>query len=55
VDSRFIPTEHAVRTILSQVSVGDELIGQAPERADREGMPIPRDPVDRIQYIFTGR
>jgi hypothetical protein len=52
--SRFLSTEHAVRTILSQVSVDPAVAEQAIRRAGAEGVPLSPKPADRIQYVFTG-
>ena len=52
--SRFLPIEHAVRTILSQVAVDEAAAGQAAKRARREGIALPAEIVERIQYVFIG-
>jgi hypothetical protein len=50
--ARFLPTEHAVRTILSQVAV-DPLVNQAAmARAGDEGLPLPPDIIERMRYLF---
>jgi hypothetical protein len=51
---RFHATEHAVRTILSQVSVEGTAARQAIDRSQAEGISLPAEPVDRLEYIFTG-
>ncbi|MGH3727301.1 MAG: SCO2522 family protein [Micromonosporaceae bacterium] len=52
--TRFLPIEHAVRTILSQVAVDDAAAVQVLERAGRERITLPAEIVGRIQYVFTG-
>lgn len=51
---RFLATEHAVRTILSQVAVEPAVSAQVAERSRREGLALRSDPVERIEYVFTG-
>jgi hypothetical protein len=53
--SRFLPVEHAVRTILSQVSVDAGAGRQARERSRAEGVDLPDEIVDRVEYVLTGR
>ncbi|HEX6682794.1 MAG TPA: SCO2522 family protein [Candidatus Limnocylindrales bacterium] len=53
LDDKFFPVEHAVRVILSQVSVDATVVKQATLRAEREGLQLPDDPVGRIGYVFT--
>jgi hypothetical protein len=49
---RFLPTEHAVRTILGQVAV-DPLVNEAIlARAAVEDITLPVEIVDRLQYVF---
>lgn len=50
----FFATEHAVRTILSQVAVDPEVLAQVADRGAAEGIRLPDEPVDRITYTFTG-
>jgi hypothetical protein len=50
----FLGTEHAVRTILSQVAIDPVVQAQVADRAAAEGVALPREPVDRISYVFTG-
>lgn len=50
--ARFLPTEQAVRTILSQVAVDATVTGQAVRRARAEGVDLSVEPVDRIDYVF---
>lgn len=49
---RFFPTEHAVRTVLSQVAVDAVVAGQVRERSQAEGITLPAEPVDRLEYVF---
>jgi hypothetical protein len=50
---RFLPIEHAVRTILSQVNVEDAVARQALERSAGEGLVLPAELVDRVEYAFA--
>lgn len=52
---RYLPVEHAVRTILSQVALDPQPSRQAMERAEREGLVLAPEFVERIEYIFAGR
>lgn len=49
---RFLPIEHAVRTILGQVSVDGEVVRQTLGRAGDEGVRMPAELIDRIGYAF---
>ncbi|GAA5195305.1 SCO2522 family protein [Rugosimonospora acidiphila] len=51
--NRFLPVEHAVRTILGQVNVTGVVAAQVAERADREGVTLPPELVERIEYAFV--
>jgi hypothetical protein len=51
---RFSLTEQAVRTILSQVLVDPLLAAEAQRRAAAEGMPLPLEAAERVDYTFTG-
>jgi hypothetical protein len=51
--SRFLSVEHAVRTILSQVSVAPSVFEQIAERSKAERFPVSTEVVDRITYVFT--
>ncbi len=51
---RFLPIEHAVHTILSQVRVEESVLRQSLERARAEGLELPAELTDRIEYVFTG-
>jgi hypothetical protein len=52
--TRFLPIEHAVRTILSQVAVDVVAGQQALDRSAGEGMELSPELVDRIEYVFAG-
>jgi hypothetical protein len=52
LDSRFLPIELAVRTILSQVWIDPAVDDQVRGRARAEGMELPAEPVGRISYAF---
>lgn len=52
LDSRFLPIELAVRTILGQVWIDPMVDGQVAGRAKNEGMELPAEPVGRISYVF---
>lgn len=49
---RFFATEHAVRTVLSQVAVDAEVATQVLDRSQAEGITLPIEPVERLEYIF---
>jgi hypothetical protein len=51
---RFSLTEQAVRTILSQVLVDPLLAEEAQRRAAAEGLVLPLEATERIDYTFTG-
>jgi hypothetical protein len=51
--SRFLPVELAVRTILSQVSVDPVVLEQVAGRARGEQMELPKELVERIDYVFV--
>ena len=50
--SRFLQVEHAVRVILSQTSLPKELLDQVVDRGSRDGLTVPRDVTERIDYVF---
>jgi hypothetical protein len=54
LDSRFLATEQAVRTVLSQVALDPALTREAAQRAQREGLALSLEAIDRLQYVFTG-
>lgn len=51
--ARFLPVEHAVRTILEQVGVDPEVNAALMARATADGVPVGPDLTDRITYVFT--
>ena len=51
---RFLPVEHAVRVILSQVAVDHAVDQQAVDRSAAEGIELPAEVVDRVDYVLTG-
>lgn len=51
--SRFLPVEHAVRTILSQVSVTPAVLDQIHTRSRAEHIDLPKDLVERVEYAFV--
>lgn len=52
--SRFLPVEHAVRTILSQVSISPAVLDQIHTRSRNEHIDLPKDLVERVDYMFIG-
>ncbi|NJP23463.1 hypothetical protein HCK04_04395 [Microbispora sp. CL1-1] len=50
---RFLPVELAVRTILSQFAVDDEVLRQVATRSEGEGIRLEEELVDRISYVFV--
>ncbi|MGW0432542.1 SCO2522 family protein [Micromonospora sp. NPDC003197] len=52
--SRFLPIEHAVRTILSQVSVSLAVLDQIHTRSRAERVDLPKDLIERVEYAFIG-
>lgn len=54
LSSRFLPVEVAVRTVLAQIAVDPQAAGQVARRAAGEGITLPVDPLDRIEYVFAG-
>lgn len=52
--SRFLPVEHAVRVILSQIAVDLTADRQAMDRSAAEHITLPAQAVDRIEYVLTG-
>ncbi|WP_250000174.1 SCO2522 family protein [Actinoplanes sp. M2I2] len=51
--NRFLNVEHAVRTILQQVNVEQVITDQVRSRSEREGMPLPAELWQRIEYLFV--
>jgi len=54
LSSGFLPVEHAVRTILSQAAIDPRVLEQIRDRSGAEGVEVPREVVDRIDYVFVG-
>ncbi|MGH3773717.1 MAG: SCO2522 family protein [Pseudonocardiaceae bacterium] len=54
LSTKFLPIEHAVRMILSQVAVDRDVLSQVMTRSRGEGIELPQDLVDRIEYVFVG-
>jgi len=54
LSTRFLPIEHAVRTILSQVAVDRNVLDQVMTRSRGENVLLPLELVDRIDYVFAG-
>ncbi|WP_214108464.1 SCO2522 family protein [Acrocarpospora catenulata] len=52
LSTRFLQVELAVRTILSQVSVDPEVLGQVQERSADERLRLAEQLVDRVSYVF---
>ena len=52
LEQRFLPIEHAVRVVLSQVPQDPEAMAQVARRAAKEGMPLPEDVTSRVSYVF---
>jgi hypothetical protein len=50
--TRFLPVEHAVRTILSQVSINPAVQDQIHTRSRNEHIDLPKDLVERVEYVF---
>ncbi|MCO8275404.1 SCO2522 family protein [Actinoplanes sp. TRM 88003] len=50
---RFLNVEHAVRTILQQVNVEQVVADQVSSRAQREGLQLPAEVWQRIEYLFV--
>lgn len=53
LSTKFLPNEHAVRTILSQVAIDRDVLEQVMERSRKEGVELPPELVDRIEYVFV--
>lgn len=49
----FLPVENAVRTILQQVAPDPAVLAQVGKRAAREGITLPIEVIDRIEYLFV--
>ena len=51
--NRFLTVEHAVRTILQQVNIEQIVADQVRTRSEGEGMPLPAELWQRIEYLFV--
>ena len=51
--SRFLPVEHAVRTILGQFSISPAVLDQLQTRSRNEHVDLPKDLVERVEYAFV--
>jgi hypothetical protein len=49
---KYLPVEHAVQTIINQVSIDPVVLQQVARRSLNEGMTLP-DVVGRVGYLFT--
>jgi len=54
LSTKFLPIEHAVRIILSQVAIDRDVLTQVTTRSRSEGIELPPELVDRIEYVFVG-
>ncbi|MGH3873789.1 MAG: SCO2522 family protein [Pseudonocardiaceae bacterium] len=54
LSTKFLPIEHAVRMILSQVAIDPHVLDQVINRSRGEGIELPPELVDRIDYVFAG-
>jgi hypothetical protein len=52
IPADLLSVEHAVRVILGQVAVSPTLLEQMTELAVKDGVVLPRDPVNRISYLM---
>jgi hypothetical protein len=52
LSQRYLPIEHAVRLIVSQFAVQDDVAAQAVERSRAEDIVLPSELVERIGYTF---
>lgn len=52
--TRLLPVEHAVRTILSQVSINPAVLDQIHTRSRAEQIDLPKEIVERVEYAFVG-
>ena len=50
---RFLTVEHAVRTILQQVNVEQSVVDQINSRSAAEGIQIPKELYQRIEYLYV--
>ncbi len=49
----FLPIENAVRTIMQQVASDPAVLAEVGNRAAKEGIVLPLEVVDRIEYLFV--
>lgn len=49
----YLPIEHAVRVILSHLSLDNVVTGQVAKREEKEGLPVSPSIIDRASYIFV--
>lgn len=54
LSTKFLPIEHAVRMILSQVAIDRDVLEQVMKRSRDESIVLPSELVDRIEYAFVG-
>lgn len=54
LENRDLPTETAVRTILSQFAGQLAVVEHTAARAAAEGLPFPTDVLRRLEYVFVG-
>lgn len=52
--TRFLPIEHAVRTILQRFAVERTIADQVRTRSSAEHVPVGAEVCDQIEYLFTG-
>lgn len=50
---RFLPTEHAVRTLIGQIAVEQVVLEDTINRGRAEGLELAGELVDRFEYVFT--
>jgi hypothetical protein len=55
LESRYLPVEAAVRSILEQVSIGQETLKFVSENGACDGVTLPARITDRINYVFVGK
>jgi hypothetical protein len=53
LDGRFLPVEHAVRTILGQYHLAPAVRDRLAEAAERDAVVLPDELVDRVGYAFV--
>lgn len=55
LDTGYLPIEHAVRVILSQVEADSAALAATGRRAGAESIMLPPELADRLSYLFLGR